>query len=131
MAILILTSTKHFTCLLPDDMNSATRWVVTNRRKSHWRLSWVSNKQSRNVLYNDLFSSFQGADIFIESLARLNHLLKESKSDKTVIAFLIFPTKTNSFNVESLRGCAVAKGTLINIYVMNIIFKKCNFLYIE
>jgi len=52
----------------------------------------------------------KGADIFIESLARLNHLLKESKSDKTVIAFLIFPTKTNSFNVESLRGCAVAKG---------------------
>jgi len=52
----------------------------------------------------------KGADIFIESLARLNYLLKESKSDKTVIAFLIFPTKTNSFNVESLRGCAVAKG---------------------
>ena len=38
--------------------------------------------------------------------------MKESKSDKTVIAFLIFPTKTNSFNVESLRGCAVAKGML-------------------
>ena len=36
--------------------------------------------------------------------------LKESKSDKTVVAFLIFPTKTNSFNVESLRGHAVAKG---------------------
>ena len=26
------------------------------------------------------------------------------------MAFLIFPTKTNSFNVESLRGHAVAKG---------------------
>jgi glycogen(starch) synthase len=36
--------------------------------------------------------------------------LKESNSDKTVVAFLIFPTKTNSFNVESLRGHAVAKG---------------------
>ena len=52
----------------------------------------------------------KGADIFIESLARLNHLLKESKSNKTVVAFLIFPTKTNSFNVESLRGHAVTKG---------------------
>lgn len=52
----------------------------------------------------------KGADIFIEALARLNHLLKETKSDKTVVAFLIFPTKTNSFNVESLRGHAVAKG---------------------
>jgi len=26
------------------------------------------------------------------------------------VAFLIFPTKTNSFNVESLRGHAVTKG---------------------
>lgn len=52
----------------------------------------------------------KGADIFIESLARLNHYLKESKSDKTVVAFLIFPTKTNSFNVESLRGQAVMKA---------------------
>merc|ERR1719510_2562020 len=52
----------------------------------------------------------KGADIFIESLARLNYQLKETKSDKTVVAFLIFPTKTNSFNVESLRGHAVAKG---------------------
>jgi hypothetical protein len=27
-----------------------------------------------------------------------------------VVAFLIFPTPTNSFNVESLRGHAVTKG---------------------
>ena len=52
----------------------------------------------------------KGADIFIEALARLNFMLKEAKSDKTVVAFLIFPTKTNSFNVESLRGHAVTKG---------------------
>jgi len=54
--------------------------------------------------------SNKGADIFIESLARLNHMLKEAKSDKTVVAFLIFPTQTNSFNVDSLRGQAVTKA---------------------
>ena len=27
----------------------------------------------------------------------------------TVVAFLIFPAKTNNFNVESLRGQAIAK----------------------
>lgn len=27
----------------------------------------------------------------------------------TVIAFLIFPARTNNFNVESLRGQAIAK----------------------
>jgi glycogen(starch) synthase len=53
--------------------------------------------------------SNKGCDMFIESLARLNHKLKESGSDVTVVAFLIFPTKTSSFNVESLRGQAIAK----------------------
>ncbi|XP_023246628.1 glycogen [starch] synthase [Copidosoma floridanum] len=48
----------------------------------------------------------KGADIFIEALARLNHYLKVSKMDITVTAFLIFPARTNNFNVESLRGHA-------------------------
>lgn len=70
----------------------------------------------------------KGADIFIESLARLNGLLKvdsilkrqkktiyiclivqHENSETTVVAFLIFPTKTNNFNVDSLRGHAVVK----------------------
>lgn len=33
-----------------------------------------------------------------------------SNSDTTVVAFLIFPAKTNNFNVESLRGHAVTKS---------------------
>lgn len=52
----------------------------------------------------------KGADIFIEALARLNHYLKAAHSDVTVVAFLIFPAKTNNFNVESLRGHAVTKS---------------------
>lgn len=52
----------------------------------------------------------KGADVFIESLARLNHYLKAANSEVTVVAFLIFPTKTNNFNVESLRGHAVTKS---------------------
>lgn len=51
----------------------------------------------------------KGADVFIESLARLNHMLKLSGTDKTIVAFLIFPTKTSNFNVETLRGQAVVK----------------------
>lgn len=52
----------------------------------------------------------KGADIFIEALARLNHYLKSIHSDITVVAFMIFPAKTNNFNVESLRGHAVTKS---------------------
>ncbi|KAF7284702.1 glycogen [starch] synthase [Rhynchophorus ferrugineus] len=52
----------------------------------------------------------KGADIFIEALARLNHYLKSSETDITIVAFMIFPTKTNNFNVESLRGHAVTKS---------------------
>ncbi|KAJ8681842.1 hypothetical protein QAD02_017634 [Eretmocerus hayati] len=60
----------------------------------------------------------KGADIFIESLARLNHYIKVSKLEITVVAFMIFPAKTNNFNVESLRGHAVTKslrGTINDI----------------
>ncbi|CAF0907192.1 unnamed protein product, partial [Didymodactylos carnosus] len=53
--------------------------------------------------------SNKGADMFIESLARLNHMLKAVGSDITIVAFLIFPTSTNNFNVESLRGQSIAK----------------------
>ena len=35
--------------------------------------------------------------------------LQSSGSDVTVVAFLIFPTRTSNFNVESLRGQAIAK----------------------
>uniref|UniRef100_A0A8C6V5B1 Glycogen [starch] synthase n=1 Tax=Neogobius melanostomus TaxID=47308 RepID=A0A8C6V5B1_9GOBI len=49
--------------------------------------------------------SNKGADIFLESLARLNYLLR----DVTVVVFFIMPAKTNNFNVESLKGQAVRK----------------------
>ena len=53
--------------------------------------------------------SNKGADMFIEALARLNHYLKAAKSEVTIVAFLIFPCKTDNFNVDSLRGQAIAK----------------------
>lgn len=65
--------------------------------------------------------SNKGADIFIEALSRLNHMLKTSLPDVTVVAFLIFPAKTNNFNVESLRGHAVTKqlrDTINNVQML-------------
>lgn len=51
----------------------------------------------------------KGADMFLEGLARLNYMLKSSGSTTTVVAFLIFPARTNNFNVDSLKGQAVVK----------------------
>ncbi|KAK0413553.1 hypothetical protein QR680_006867 [Steinernema hermaphroditum] len=55
----------------------------------------------------------KGGDLFIESLARLNHILKSSTDprckDVTVVAFIIYPARTNSFNAETLKGQAVSK----------------------
>ena len=51
----------------------------------------------------------KGADLFIEALSRLNHYMQATNSDKTVIAFLIFPARTHNFNVDSLRGQAITK----------------------
>ncbi|XP_040293747.1 glycogen [starch] synthase, liver isoform X2 [Bufo bufo] len=53
--------------------------------------------------------SNKGADIFLESLSRLNFLLRVHRSDVTVVVFFIMPAKTNNFNVETLKGQAVRK----------------------
>ncbi|KAI8884555.1 glycosyltransferase family 3 protein [Backusella circina FSU 941] len=51
----------------------------------------------------------KGIDMFVESLARLNERLKAAKSNTTVVAFMIMPASTHSFNVEALKGQAVTK----------------------
>ncbi|RKP07360.1 glycogen synthase [Thamnocephalis sphaerospora] len=53
--------------------------------------------------------SNKGIDMYLESLARLNHHLKESGSKTTVVAFVITPAATHSFSVETLKGHAVIK----------------------
>lgn len=51
----------------------------------------------------------KGVDLYIEALARLNYRLQQSGSKTTVVAFIIMPAKTNSYNVEVLKGQAVTK----------------------
>lgn len=69
--------------------------------------------------------SNKGADMFIESLARLNHMLQSSNSDVTIVVFLIFPTKTSNFNVESLRGQAIAKNLRETVHsLQNVLGKR-------
>lgn len=51
-----------------------------------------------------VLNAFQVVSSLIPSV-----LFQEAGSDMTVIAFLIFPTRTNNFNVESLRGQAISK----------------------
>ncbi|KAK6596817.1 Glycogen [Botrytis cinerea] len=52
----------------------------------------------------------KGVDMFIESLARLNHRLKSAGSKMTVVAFIIMPAQTQSLTVEALKGQAVIKS---------------------
>ena len=51
----------------------------------------------------------KGVDMFIESLARLNHRLQKAGSKMTVVAFIIMPAKTHSYTIEALKGQAVTK----------------------
>lgn len=50
----------------------------------------------------------KGVDLFIEALAKLNYRLKEEGSDMTIVAFIIMPGNTNSYNVESISVCFLA-----------------------
>jgi glycogen(starch) synthase len=51
----------------------------------------------------------KGVDMFLESLSRLNYRLKCVNSPVTVVAFIIMPAKSLSFNVDTLKGQAVMK----------------------
>jgi len=51
----------------------------------------------------------KGVDLFIESLAELNYLLKKDNIDVTVVAFIIMPGSTNSYNVESIKGQSIRR----------------------
>lgn len=51
----------------------------------------------------------KGVDLFLESLARLNHRLRLYNSATTVVAFIIMPAPTNNYNVDALKGQAVTK----------------------
>lgn len=64
----------------------------------------------------------KGVDMFIESLARLNHRMKSANSDMTVVAFIIMPAQTQSFSVEALKGQAVIKSLhdTVNLISQNV-----------
>ncbi|KAG1614607.1 hypothetical protein G6F46_006830 [Rhizopus delemar] len=51
----------------------------------------------------------KGVDMFLESLSRLNDRLRAANSKTTVVAFVVMPAATRSFNVEALKGQAVTK----------------------
>lgn len=51
----------------------------------------------------------KGVDMFIEGLARLNHMLQKVGSKTTVVAFIIMPAATASYTIEALKGQAVTK----------------------
>ena len=49
----------------------------------------------------------KGMDLTIEALARLNHMMRESGSDVTVVAFVITRRPTRSINVGALQSSAM------------------------
>lgn len=67
-----------------------------------------------NTLYFFIAGRYEyrnkGVDMFIESLARLNHRLKTSGSKMTIVAFIIMPAQVHSLTVEALKGQAVIKA---------------------
>ncbi|KAF3912934.1 hypothetical protein AA313_de0209833 [Arthrobotrys entomopaga] len=75
-----------------------------------------------NTLYFFIAGRYEyrnkGVDMFIESLARLNHRMKTSGSKMTVVAFIIMPAQTQSLTVEALKGQAVIKALRDTVQVI-------------
>lgn len=66
-----------------------------------------------NTLYFALSGRYEfsnkGMDVYIDALAKLNWMLKQSGSPVNVVAFIITAAPNNSFNVESLKAQTIMK----------------------
>lgn len=125
---------KHFLCRKPDILTPNGLNVVKFAALHEFQNLHAQNKEKINQFIRGHFHghldfdidktlyfftagryefSNKGGDMFIESLARLNHYLQTTTDPRhmgvTVVAFLIYPAPANSFNVESLKGQAVTK----------------------
>jgi hypothetical protein len=78
---ILWTNRGHFSGIYSFDLNNTLYFFTAGRRE----------------YYN------KGVDLFIESLAELNYLLKRDNSEVTVVAFIIIPGQTNNYNVESIK----------------------------
>jgi len=61
----------------------------------------------------------KGFDMWIESLARLNHKIKECGIDITYVAFIIAPAPNNGYNTTTLKNMAQARTSEAIINKMN------------
>ncbi|CAO4363980.1 unnamed protein product [Caenorhabditis nigoni] len=125
---------EHFLCRKPDILTPNGLNVIKFAALHEFQNLHAQNKEKINQFIRGHFHghldfdldktlyfftagryefSNKGGDMFIESLARLNHYLKTTNDPRhmgvTVVAFLIYPAPANSFNVESLKGQAVTK----------------------
>ncbi len=57
----------------------------------------------------------KGIDLFIDALGKLNGKLKQSKSDKTAIAFIFIPAKIRGENIMILKNIALYEGMEDNV----------------
>lgn len=76
--------------------------------------------ETDNVLYFFSAGRYEfrnkGIDLFIESLCRLNYLLKISRTNIRVVAFLIYPAKTKDLNEHTLKRHADVEQLRKTIY---------------
>lgn len=63
----------------------------------------------------------KGVDLFIESMAELNFMLKRDNVDLNVVAFIIIPGSTNNYNVESIK---VRQSEISNFFAFSFLFVR-------
>ena len=106
--------------LLPNGLNSKRFAAVHEFQNLHL----IYKKRVQEFLMGHFFPSYKfdlsktlhiftagryehrnkGLDLFIESLARLNHRLRASRKDVTVVAFIVTRAATRGFNVNTLKN---------------------------
>ncbi|VDK36232.1 unnamed protein product [Gongylonema pulchrum] len=106
---------RKLVCFLFQNLHTIAKEKISNFIRGHFHGHYDFDLERTLYMFTAGRYEFmnKGGDMFIESLARLNHYLKTTTDpryrDVTVVAFIIYPAAASSFNVESLKGQAVAK----------------------
>ncbi|RMZ91493.1 hypothetical protein DV736_g1269, partial [Chaetothyriales sp. CBS 134916] len=109
----VFTTVSHITAFESEHLLKRKPDGVLPNGLNVKKFSAVHEFQNLHSVQKEKIHDFyrnKGVDMFIESLARLNHRMKLSGTRTTVIAFLIMPAQTTSLSVDSLKGQAVIKA---------------------
>ncbi|WAR02953.1 GYS1-like protein [Mya arenaria] len=105
----VFTTVSEITGVEAEHLLKRKPDIITPNGLNVKKFSAIHEFQNLHAVYKEKIHDFVKGHFYGHYDFDLDKTLYTAGSEMTVIAFLIFPARTNNFNIESLRGQAIAK----------------------